>query len=214
MDVPTLRLFSRVARLGSFSAAARELGVSQSQVSRAIAELEERLGGRLLTRTTRAVMLTDSGAEFLARLEPILLALEEAEHTVREGSELRGALRVSMPTSIGTREVIPRMARFVERHPRLRIHFGLDDRRQDLIRDAVDVSLRVGPLRDSTATFETLGHIERVAIAAPSSCGGQSIQSRHHRVSGRGAAPPPNQSVIKRRGRSERLGPLPWAKRG
>src|ERR1700712_4286374 len=106
-DIATLKLYVRVARLGSFSAAARECGLAQSQASRIIAELEAGLGARLLSRTTRAVVPTETGSEFLARMEPILMALDEAEHSVREGSEVRGLLRMSMPTSVAIREVIP-----------------------------------------------------------------------------------------------------------
>jgi DNA-binding transcriptional LysR family regulator len=166
-DISAFKLFTRVARLGRFSAAGREAGLSQSQVSRTIADLEADLDGRLLTRTTRAVILTEAGSEFLARIEPILVALEEAQHGVKEGNDLRGTLRVSMPTSIGAREIIPRTAAFKARHPELRIHFILEDRKQDLIRDAVDVSIRIGKLSDSTATFRTMGHISRVFVASP-----------------------------------------------
>jgi len=137
-DILSLRLYTRVARLGSFSAAARECGLSQSQVSRIIAELESDLGARLLTRTTRAVMLTDAGAEFLSRLDPILIALEDAEQSVREGSELRGMLRMSMPSSVAIREIIPRLAPFLERHPELRLQMLLGDRPRDFVKEAVD----------------------------------------------------------------------------
>src|SRR5271163_4500013 len=98
-DVFALKLFIRVARLGSFSAAARESGLSQSQASRVIADLEADLGARLLSRTTRAVAPTEAGAEFLARIEPILTALDEAQNSVREGEDFRGVLRMSTPTS-------------------------------------------------------------------------------------------------------------------
>jgi DNA-binding transcriptional LysR family regulator len=162
-----LRLYTRVARLGSFSAAARECGLSQSQASRIVAELEEELGVRLLTRTTRAVTPTEAGGEFLARIERILAALDEAEHSVREGGDLRGLLRMSMPTSFGIRDVIPRLAPFVERHPDLHIQLQLGDRRQDLIRDAVDVAIRLGRLPDSSATAKLIATIPRVIVASP-----------------------------------------------
>lgn len=166
-DISALRLYMRVARLGSFSAAARERGLSQSQASRIIADLEADLGTRLLSRTTRAVVLTDAGAEFLARVEPILAALDEAEHSVRQGGELRGLLRMSMPTSFGIRDVIPRLATFVALHPSLRVQLLLEDRRQDLVRDAVDVAIRLGRLVDSTATAKLIATIPRVVVASP-----------------------------------------------
>lgn len=162
-----LRLYTRVARLGSFSAAARECGLSQSQASRIVADLEAELGVRLLSRTTRAVVPTEAGGEFLARVEPILSALDEAEHSVREGGELRGLLRMSTPTSFGIRDVIPRLASFAERHPNLHIQLQLGDRRHDLVRDAVDVAIRLGRLPDSTATAKLIATIPRVVVASP-----------------------------------------------
>jgi DNA-binding transcriptional LysR family regulator len=166
-DVSALRLYTRVARLGSFSAAARECGLSQSQASRIVADLEAELGVRLLSRTTRAVVPTEAGSEFLARIEPILAALDEAEHSVRECGELRGLLRISAPTSFGIRDVIPRLAGFVERHPNLHIQLQLGDRRHDLVRDAVDVAIRLGRLPDSTATAKLIATIPRVVVASP-----------------------------------------------
>lgn len=166
-DIFALRLYTRVARLGSFSAAARECGLSQSQASRIVADLEAELGVRLLTRTTRAVVLTDAGAQFLSRIDPILVALDEAEQSVREGGELRGALRMSMPSSVATREVIPRLAPFMAAHPELRIEIMLGDQPQDLVRDAVDVAIRLGRLVDSTATARLIATIARVVVASP-----------------------------------------------
>jgi DNA-binding transcriptional LysR family regulator len=166
-DIFALKLYTRVARLGSFSAAARECGLSQSQTSRIIADLEADLGARLLSRTTRAVVPTEAGAEFLTRVEPILAALDEAENSVREGGELRGLLRMSMPTSFGIRDVIPRLSTFAARHPNLHVQILLEDRRQDLVRDAVDVAIRLGRLVDSTATAKLIATIPRVVVASP-----------------------------------------------
>ncbi len=110
---------------------------------------------------------TEAGIEFLARLEPILAALDDAEHSVREGGELRGLVRLSMPASVGLREVIPRLPAFAAKHPRLQIEIQMDDRRQDLVRDAVDVAIRVGRLLDSSATAKLITSVPRVAIASP-----------------------------------------------
>lgn len=166
-DIFALRLYSRVARLGSFSAAARECGLSQSQTSRIIANLETDIGVRLLSRTTRAVVATEVGFEFLARVEPILLALDDAEQSVREGGELRGLVRISMPTTVGIREVIPRLSSFADKHPQLHIQLLLEDRRQDLVRDAVDVAIRLGRQIDATATAKLIVTIPRVILASP-----------------------------------------------
>src|SRR5579859_4026705 len=102
-----LRLFARVARTGSFSAAGRELGLSQPSASRIVAALEQQIGAALLTRSTRAVTLTEAGADYLARIEPILVALEEADHAVRGTGELRGSLRIATAPSFAVREIIP-----------------------------------------------------------------------------------------------------------
>jgi DNA-binding transcriptional LysR family regulator len=166
-DVTTFRLYTRVARLGSFSAAARESGLAQSQVSRMIAELEASLGARLLTRTTRAVVPTEAGQEFLARMEPILAAIKDAENSVRETGELRGVLRLAMPSTMAMRVILPRLAGFTERHPSLRIDVMLDDRWQDMVREAIDVGIRVGRLPDSSGTARLIGKMHRVIVAAP-----------------------------------------------
>jgi len=170
MDTISLKIFSRVARLRSFSAAARELSISQSQASRAVAELEAELGALLLARTTRAVIPTEAGLDYLTRIEAILDQLEDAGHSVRQ-DELRGTLRVGMPTSAGVREIIGRLPRFTERHPRLHLQIVLDDRRQDLVRDAVDVAIRIGTLPDSNATARLLTTYSRLVVASPAYLG-------------------------------------------
>lgn len=167
-DLQALQLFTRVARLGSFSAAARELGLSQPRASRIIAELEARIGVRLLARTTRAVKPTDAGEAFLSRMEPILAALDDAEASVREDGDLRGVLRIGMPASFGVRVVLPRLRSFADEHPKLRLEVMLDDRFQDMVREAVDVGIRVGARPDASGTSRALGTMDRVVVAAPS----------------------------------------------
>jgi DNA-binding transcriptional LysR family regulator len=162
-----LRLFSRVARTGSFSSAGRELRLSQPSVSRIIATLEEEIGAALLTRTTRAVTLTEAGTDYLARIEPLLAGLEEADHAARGTGELRGVLRVGMAASFAVREVIPRLPGFMEQHPALRIDLSMADMRQDLVVEGVDVALRFGALTDSSATAKKLGVSTRLLVASP-----------------------------------------------
>src|ERR1700726_4210958 len=128
-----LRLFARVARKGSFSAAGRELNIPQSTASRAIAILESQIGVVLFVRTTRAVTLTDAGSDFLARIEPVLAELDEAEHAARGTGELRGILRIGLGTNFAVREIIPRLAVFMSRHPALQIDLMMADQRQDLL---------------------------------------------------------------------------------
>jgi DNA-binding transcriptional LysR family regulator len=207
-DIFALKLYTRVARLGSFSAAARECGLSQSQASRIIADLETDLGARLLSRTTRAVAPTEAGAEFLARMEPILAALDEAEHSVREGGELRGLLRMSMPTSFGIRTVVPRLSAFAARHPNLHIQLLLEDRRQDLVRDAVDVAIRLGRLMDSTATTKLIATIPRVVVASPDYLQRHGVPATpaelvRHRIVGGTSAAVPTAWMFERDGKEE-----------
>jgi DNA-binding transcriptional LysR family regulator len=163
----SLMLFARVARTGSFSSAGREMGISQPTASRIVAMLEKQVGAALLTRTTRAVTLTEAGTDYLARVEAILAALDEADHAARGTGELRGVLRIAMSTSSAVRSVLPRLARFTDLHPRLRIEFVLNDEKQDLVGDAVDVALRIGSLADSSAVARKVGVVHRALAASP-----------------------------------------------
>jgi DNA-binding transcriptional LysR family regulator len=162
-----LRLFVRVARTRSFSAAGRELGLSQPSVSRLMATLEEEVGAALLTRSTRAVTLTEAGAEYLVRVESILAALNEADHFARGTGELRGALRIAASLPFALREIIPRLDRFLSQHPDLRIEFVLSDQRQDLVADAVDVAVRIGYLPGAATVARRIGVTHRVLVASP-----------------------------------------------
>ncbi len=164
----SLRLFIRVARRGSFSAVGREVGVPQSTVSRTIATLEREIRASLLVRTTRAVTLTDAGVDFLTRIEPILANLDEAEQAARHSGELRGTLRIGIGTSLAARIVIPHLKPFLDRHPALRVDLLLDDQKQDLVREGVDVAFRFGALADSSATARKLVSWPRALAAAPS----------------------------------------------
>src|SRR4051794_29779839 len=161
-----LRLFARVARKGSFSAAGRELNIPQSTASRTIATLEREIGVALFIRTTRAVTLTDAGLDFLARIESVLAELDEAEHAARGTGELRGILRIGVATTFAVREVISRLSDFMSRHSALRIDLMMEDEREDLVTEGVDVALRFGPLSDSTATVRRILAWPRVLAAS------------------------------------------------
>jgi DNA-binding transcriptional LysR family regulator len=163
----SLRLFVRIAHTGSFSRAGRELGLSQPSVSRIAAALEQEVGVSLLTRTTRAVTLTEAGVDYLAHIEPILAALEEANYAARGSGELRGTLRIALSSSFAIREVIPRLSAFLDHHPELRIDLLMNDQRQDLVVEGADVALRFGALSDSNATARKLGATARVLVASP-----------------------------------------------
>ncbi len=162
-----LRLFVRVARGGSFSVAGRELQLSQPSVSRIISNLEAEVGTSLLTRTTRAVSLTEAGVDYLARIEPLLAALDEADHAARGTGELRGVLRVGVATSFAVRQIIPRLPGFMDLHPALRVEMVMTDQRQNLVMEGVDIALRFGALPDSSATAKRIGISHRMLVASP-----------------------------------------------
>ena len=163
----TLRLFVRAARVGNFSSAGRELGLSQPSASRLIAALEEEVGATLFSRTTRAVTLTEAGATYLMRVEAILAALDEADHQARGTGELRGSLRVGTSSSFVLREIIPRLPAFLKQHAALKIELVADDRYQDLVTEGIDVAFRFGALPDSSAMARKIIHLPRILMASP-----------------------------------------------
>lgn len=162
-----LRIFVRLAHTGSFSRTARELKLSQPTTSRMISDLEQQLGVTLFTRTTRAVVLTQVGEEYLKQIQPILHALEEANHYIRGGNTLRGVLRVSMASVTASRIVLPKLKLFMAEHPLLDIHLSTEDRRQDLIVEGIDVALRSGKLTDSSAKARQIGSWPLIMAGAP-----------------------------------------------
>ncbi len=162
-----LKLFIRVSRSGSFSAAGRELGLSQPSVSRIIAELEGDVGVALLTRTTRALTLTDVGMHYLARAEVILAAIDEADLEARGTGEFKGTLRVALGSSLATRGVIPSLPDFMKRHPSLKIHLLMNDQLQDLVTEGVDIALRFGVLHESTAMAQRILSWPIILAASP-----------------------------------------------
>lgn len=136
--------FLAVADRRGFGAAARELGVTQSTISRRIASLEARIGRRLVERTTRRVALTDAGLTYADELRDILLRLENAEARIQaRPAEPEGLLRVTMPTAYGRVCVLPRIAALAERHPRLRFELDLSDRYVDLLDNGFDAAVRL-----------------------------------------------------------------------
>ncbi len=165
--VSSLQLFTRVARTGSFTTAGKEIGLSQPSVSRIISNLEKELQVALFVRSTHAVKLTEAGEDYLVRIEPILGALEEAEHIARGTGELTGRLRVGVATSFATREIIPRLPEFTAQHPNLRVDLVLSDSRQELISESIDLAIRYGELRDSTLMARKLGAPRRLVAASP-----------------------------------------------
>ncbi|MBP1888299.1 LysR family transcriptional regulator [Sinorhizobium mexicanum] len=162
-----LKLFVRAGRLGSFSSAGRELGLSQPSASRLIAALEADVGATLFSRTTRAVALTEAGATYLTRVEAILAALDEADHEARGTGELRGVLRVGTSSCFVLREIIPRLPKFLSAHPALRVELLSNDRYQDLVTESIDVAFRFGSLPDSSAIARKVIDGPRILAATP-----------------------------------------------
>src|SRR5438445_3020015 len=162
-----LSVFVRAAESGSFSRAARELGLSQPSVSRIIGELEARLGITLLLRTTRRITVTDAGNLFLDRAREILAEIEDAEDAARGLDSLRGIIRLAIPVVYGTREIIPRLPKFLAAHPLLRVEMAVVDERQDLVAEGADVAIRLGELGDSGFGARKLETLQRMLVASP-----------------------------------------------
>jgi DNA-binding transcriptional LysR family regulator len=162
-----LQVFVRAAESGSFSRAARELGLSQPSVSRIIGELEARLGVTLLLRTTRRITVTDAGALFLDRAREILAEIEDAEDAARGIDSLRGIIRLALPVIYGTREIIPRLPRFLAAHPLLQVEMAVADARQDLVAEGADIAIRLGELGDSGFGARKLETLETMLVASP-----------------------------------------------
>ena len=162
------KVFGRVAALGSLSAAAREIGASPTMVNKHIGAIEDRLGVKLLYRTTRKVMLTEAGRRYLDSIERILADLAEADATATaERLEVTGTLRLSAPVSFGVRELMPSLSDFFRLHPGLRIDIGLNDRMVDLVEEGWDMALRIGSVRDQTMTARKLAPCSMILAASP-----------------------------------------------
>ena len=157
VDLNSMAVFARVVEEQGFSAAARRLGLSKSAVSKHVAQLEDRIGARLLHRTTRRLRLTDVGAAFYERCARILAEAEEAELAVsRMSSAPRGTLRISAPVSFGSRFLAGPIAEFAIRYPELRIEMVLNDRLVDVVDEGYDVAIRIGRLADSSLIAKRL----------------------------------------------------------
>jgi DNA-binding transcriptional LysR family regulator len=164
-----MQAFVAVADLQGFAPAARKLGLSPSGVTRLIAALEDRLGARLLQRTTRKVALTDVGTRYLERVRRILADVEEAEASA-EGERTRpsGRLVVSAPIGFGRLHVSPVMSHYLARYPEVTAELRLTDRTVNLVEDGVDLAVRIGHLPDSTLVARHVGEMRRIVVASKS----------------------------------------------
>ncbi|MDB5495670.1 MAG: transcriptional regulator,LysR family [Phenylobacterium sp.] len=159
--------FAAVADGRSFTQAAKRLGVSGAQVSKLVARLEDRLGARLLNRTTRDVSLTDTGRAYLERARTLLEDFEALEGSVRDDDAPRGLLRISAPVAFGVKQLDPAMLDFAEAYPEVALEVFYADRVVNLVDEGFDVAVRIGHLADSSLIARKLAPVRMVACASP-----------------------------------------------
>ncbi len=163
-----MQVFASAAVLGSLSAAARALGMSQTMATKHVAALEARLGVKLLHRTTRKLTLTEAGRTYLDSVERILGEVNDADAEAAAGAvEVRGTLRLNAPVSFGVREIAPLIPEFLRNHPGMTIDLGLNDRRVDLIEEGWDLAIRIGDMEDLSLVARKLAPCRTIVCAAP-----------------------------------------------
>jgi len=169
MDIiEPLKSFVRVFETKSFSIPAREARTSQPTISRQIAALEARLGTRLFARSTRALTPTEAGVEFYAQARRVLETLAEAEASVaKSNAGVVGILRLACPVAFGRLHVVPRLGRFMRRHPDVKLDLVLSDQFVDLVEEGVDLSIRVGEVKSPDLIAQRIGETRRIALASP-----------------------------------------------
>jgi DNA-binding transcriptional LysR family regulator len=163
-----LEVFARIVEGGSFTEAAAQLGLSRAAVSKHVTALEDRLGARLLNRTTRRCSPTEAGAAFYERCRQLLAELEEAEAEAGEAAvRPRGRLKVSAPMTFGARHLAPALPDYMAAYPDVRVDLTLDDRVVDLVQEAFDVAIRIARLDDSTLIARRLAPCRMLIVASP-----------------------------------------------
>ncbi len=165
--IDLFRIFTRVVDAASFTRAADLLGLPRSSVSAAIAELEGRVGARLLHRTTRRVSPTHDGIAFYERCLRVIADVEETEGLFRQGIKPAGTLRIDVPGRIGRLIVAPALPAFLNEYPEINVTLGATDRAVDLIGEGVDCVLRVGSLADSGLIARNIGKLPLINVASP-----------------------------------------------
>jgi DNA-binding transcriptional LysR family regulator len=163
-----IKLFHRVVETGSFSLAARELRLTQPQVSKTVASLELSLGTRLLQRSTRRIALTDDGHIYYQRSQELLSELDSIEQLVgRRRSAPEGRLKIGCPVGFGRLHLGHRLGRFLAAFPNVQVELSMSDRFVDLIAEGIDVAIRIGEIRDSSLITRRLGETSRLVVGAP-----------------------------------------------
>lgn len=164
-----MQVFVRVVESGSFSAVARERSTTQSTISKQIAGLEDYLGVKLLSRSTRALSLTEGGERYFEEARRLVTEFGAAEELVRRGTrQLTGWLRVATSVGYGRRVLMPRVTAFLDAHPAVKIDLNLNDGFIDLIESGIDVAIRLGDLSDSSLVARRIGSSRRVLLCARS----------------------------------------------
>lgn len=163
-----MEMFVRVVDAGSFSSAARDLKIGQPAISKTIANLEERLGVRLLVRSTRQLTPTEAGVAFYERALRAVTEADEADAAARgAAASLEGRLRIAAAVTFSRIHLVPRLAEFLDAHPRLELELVMDDRPRDLVAENIDAALRLGALTDSSLRARKLAHSPRLVLASP-----------------------------------------------
>jgi len=166
--IDTISAFVQVATLGSFVAAADRLDISPQLVSKYVAQLEERLGARLLNRTTRKVSLTEGGERYLVRAQQVLAEFHDMENEMTQlQSQALGRLRINAPVSFAERHLAPLLSDFQLANPKVEIDLQLNDRRIDIVDEGFDIALRIGHLQDTSYIAKRLAPIKMVICASP-----------------------------------------------
>ncbi len=164
-----MEVFASVATLGSLSAAARKLDISQTMATKHVTAPEARLGVKLFYRTIRRLSLTEAGRSYLEAVEQILGDVAEADSKAAAGAvEVRGTLRLNAPVSFGVREIAPLLPQFRRAHPALTIDLNLSDHYADLVEEGLDLAVRIGDIQNSSLTVRRLGTCRSVVCAASS----------------------------------------------
>src|SRR5688572_22440673 len=160
--------FVRAVERGGFSSAARDLGLTPSAVSKLVTRLEDRLGVRLLNRTTRRLALTPEGEAYFQRSQRILADIAEAEEEVaRFRAQPKGVLRINVGTAFGMHQLSPALPEFLARYPEVQVDLTMTDRVVDLIEENADLGIRMGTLPDSSLVARRISEVERVVCASP-----------------------------------------------
>ncbi|WP_192458538.1 LysR family transcriptional regulator [Musicola keenii] len=162
-----LETFVCVYECGSFSAAARRMGIGQPAVSKAVMQLEQQLATKLLLRSTRGLTPTEAGQRLYERIAPALTEIRDAQDSIVGGNPLSGRLRVSAPVTFARLHIFPRLHQFMALHPELKVDMLLDDRPVDLIAEGIDVALRLGDLHDSGLTARRIAESPMKLLATP-----------------------------------------------